>query len=109
MAEIWARKAARYRDYAREDLANGRYDSAAFFAQQAAELLLKGALIKLTGSRPLTHSTSELLAYLAKILDKSVPEDVMRCAESLESHYVQARYPDARLNEYRRWEARGGG
>ena len=53
----------------------------------------------------MTHSTSELLAYLAKILDKSVPEDVMRCAESLESHYVQARYPDARLNEYRRWEA----
>ncbi|MGC8974462.1 MAG: HEPN domain-containing protein [Thermoproteus sp.] len=54
--EIWARKAARYREYAKEDLANGRYDSAAFFAQQAAELLLKGVLIRLTGSRPLTHS-----------------------------------------------------
>ncbi|MGC8582555.1 MAG: HEPN domain-containing protein [Thermoproteus sp.] len=103
--EIWARKAARYREYAKEDLANGRYDSAAFFAQQAAELLLKGVLIRLTGSRPLTHSVSELLSYLAKVLDKPVPEDVMRCAESLESHYVQARYPDARLNEYRRWEA----
>ena len=29
----------------------------------------------------------------------------MRCAEALEMHYIQARYPDARINDYRRWEA----
>jgi Uncharacterized conserved protein related to C-terminal domain of eukaryotic chaperone, SACSIN, COG2250 len=103
--EAWIRKALRFREYAEEDLRSGRYDSAAFFAQQAAEFLLKGVLIKLTGSRPLTHAVSELLAYLAKALGRPVPEDVMRCAEALETHYIQARYPDARLSEYRNWEA----
>jgi len=29
----------------------------------------------------------------------------MRCAEALEAHYIQARCQDARLNEYRKWEA----
>ena len=29
----------------------------------------------------------------------------MRCAEALETHCIQARCPDARLNEYRKWEA----
>jgi len=45
----------------------------------------------------LTHAVSELLAYLA--LGRPVPEDVMRCAEALEMHCIQARYPDARLSE----------
>ncbi|WP_367834205.1 HEPN domain-containing protein [Vulcanisaeta sp. JCM 16159] len=31
MAEPWLNKARRFRDYAREDLANNRFDSAAFF------------------------------------------------------------------------------
>jgi HEPN domain-containing protein len=97
--EVWIRKALRSREYAEEDLRSGRYDSAAFFAQQAAEFLLKGVLIKLTGSRPLTHAVSELLGYLAKALGRPVPEDVMRCAEALEAHYIQARCPDARLSE----------
>jgi len=35
--EVWIRKALRFREYAEEDLRGGRYDSAAFFAQQAAE------------------------------------------------------------------------
>ncbi|WP_148682945.1 HEPN domain-containing protein [Pyrobaculum ferrireducens] len=103
--EAWVRRALRFREYAGEDLRSGRYDSAAFFAQQAAEFLLKAVLIRATGSRPLSHSISELLSYVAKVFGRSLPEDVVRCAESLESHYVQARYPDARLNDYRRWEA----
>jgi HEPN domain-containing protein len=48
--EVWIRKALRFRECAEEDLRSGRYDSAAFFAQQAAEFRLKGVLIKLTGS-----------------------------------------------------------
>ena len=91
--EVWIRKALRFRDYAEEDLRSGRYDSAAFFAQQAAEFLLRGVLIKLTGSRPLTHAVSELLAYLAKTLEKPVPEDVMKCAEALETHYNTSKIP----------------
>ena len=47
--EAWMRKASRFREYAHADLANGRYDSAAFFAQQSAETLLKGLLIRFTG------------------------------------------------------------
>jgi HEPN domain-containing protein len=47
----------------------------------------------------LTHAVSELLAYLAKALERPVPEDVARCAEALEAHYIQAWYPDARLSE----------
>lgn len=105
MAEPWLNKARRFRDYAREDLANNRFDSAAFFAQQSVEPLIKGLLIKFSGSRPITHSTYELLQYLVKILSKEVPQEVTRCAELLEQHYVQARYSDARINDYRRWEA----
>ncbi len=97
--EAWIRKALRFREYAEEDLRSGRYDSATFFAQQAAEFLLKGMLIKFTESRPLTHAVSELLAYPAKALERLVPEDVARCAEALEAHYIQARCPDARLSE----------
>ena len=56
--------------------------------------------MRLTGSRPLTHSLSELLELLSRAVGVDVPGDVARCAEELEHHYVQARYPD----EYRRWE-----
>ncbi|WP_291766878.1 HEPN domain-containing protein [Caldivirga sp. UBA161] len=105
MADPWVNKARRFRDYAREDLANNRFDSAAFFAQQSIELLFKGLLIKLGGSRPITHSTSELLQYLMKLLGKEAPPGIIRCVELLEQHYIQARYPDARINDYRRWEA----
>lgn len=102
MAESWLNKARRFRDYAKEDLTAG--NSAAFFAQQAAELLSKGVLIAKTGSG-LTHSVSELLHYLAKAFGEEPSEEVARCAESLEQHYVQARCPDARVNDYRKWEA----
>jgi HEPN domain-containing protein len=89
-----------------EDLANNRFDSASFFAQQTIEMLFKGLLIKLTGTWPITNFTAELLQYLAKTLNVQPPNDVMRCAEALEMHYIQARYPDARINDYRRWEAK---
>jgi len=59
---------------------------------------------KLTGTR-ITNFTAELLQYLAKTLNVQPLNDVMRCAEALEMHYIQARYPDARINDYRRWEA----
>ena len=68
-------------------------------------MLLKGLLIKLTETRPITHSTAELPQYLAKTLNAQPPSDVVRCAEALEVHYIQARYPDARINDYRHWEA----
>ncbi|MEM1597295.1 MAG: HEPN domain-containing protein [Pyrobaculum sp.] len=62
----------------------------------------KGVLIAKTGSS-VTHSVSELLHYLAKAFGEESSEEVARCA--VEQHYVQARYPDARVNDYRKWEA----
>lgn len=103
--EHWFRKAAKFYEYAKEDFRSGRYDSAAFFAQQSVELAFKALLIKYTGARPQTHSLSALLEMLEKALGVEFGGEVRRCAELLESHYVQARYPDARLNEYRSWEA----
>jgi len=103
--ESWLRRAAKFREYAHEDLRAGRYDSAAFFAQQSVELALKALLIKLTGSRPQTHATGDLLGLVEKALGVVFPEDVRRCAELLEQHYIQPRCPEARLSDYRRWEA----
>jgi len=103
--EHWLRRAAKFREYAHEDLRSGRYDSAAFFAQQSVELALKALLIKLTGARPQTHATGDLLRFVEEALGVKFSEDVVRCAEALEQHYIQPRYPDSRLNDYRQWEA----
>ena len=103
--ESWVEKARRFASYAEEDYSRGRYDSASFYAQQAAETMLKGILIKNTGTRPYTHSLTDLLTSLARVKELEIPQEVMRCAEELEQHYLQSRYPDSRLNEYRPWEA----
>jgi len=66
--ESWLRRAAKLREYAHEDLRGEKYDSAAFFAQQSVELALKALLIKLTGSRPQTHATGDLLELVEKAL-----------------------------------------
>lgn len=103
--ERWFRKASRFEEDALDNLSKGRYDLACFAAQQASELRLKGLLIKITGTRPYTHLLSELADSLGES-GVNVPEDVARCCVALEEHYLQARYPDARLNEYREEEAR---
>jgi HEPN domain-containing protein len=76
-----------------------------FLGAQSAEFLLKGVLIRDVGARPLTHSLNEMARRLAQIRAVELTGDVARCAKSLEEHYVQARYPDARLGPYERWEA----
>lgn len=52
--ESWLKRARSFTEYAEADLKNGRYDSCAFFAQQAVEMLLRGVLLKRTGVRPIT-------------------------------------------------------
>ncbi|AEA13652.1 HEPN domain protein [Thermoproteus uzoniensis 768-20] len=42
---------------------------------------------------------------LAQIRGIGLDEGVAKCAKFLEQHYLQARYPDARIGEYERWEA----
>ncbi len=103
--ERWVEKAERYRSYARRSFEADEYDLACFLAQQSAEFLLKALLIKEVGARPLTHSLYEMIKRLAQLRNQELPEEVARCAKSLEEHYIQARYPDARLGHYERWEA----
>ena len=103
-AEKWLRKAERFEEEARDNLEKNRYDLACFSAQQASELRLKGLLIALTGARPYTHILTEL-AEAIKAAGVDVPSHVEGCCRTLEEHYLQARYPDARMSEYRREEA----
>jgi HEPN domain-containing protein len=65
--EAWVGRALRFREYAGEDLEEREVRLGGFFAQQAAEFLLNAVLIRAAGSRPLSHSISELLSYVAKI------------------------------------------
>jgi HEPN domain-containing protein len=103
--ESWVQKAEKYKSYAQRSLEEEAYDLACFLAQQSAEFLLKGVLIREVGARPLTHSLYEMARRLAQVRAVELSEDVAKCAKSLEEHYVQARYPDARLGPYERWEA----
>ena len=104
LAERWFRKAERFGEEARDNFEKGRYDLACFSAQQASEMRLKGLLISLTGAKPYTPILSELAEAL-EAAGINVPGEVKRCCRSLEEHYLQARYPDARVNEYGRDEA----
>ena len=100
----WFEKAERFRRAAYSELEAGRYDIACFMAQQAAELALKGCLIRLTGSRPYTHLLSELLEILFRVSGER-DEGALACARVLEEHHLQARYPNARMKDYLRAEA----
>ena len=104
--EAWTAKARRFRDYAYRAYRDGEYDLACFLAQQAAEFALKAVLIREVGARPLTHSLYDMARGLARVRGVELGEDVAVCAKQLEEHYVQARYPDARLGPYEEWEAR---
>jgi len=88
-----------------ELLQRGFYAETCFFAQQAAEFLLKARLIELTGSRPYTHSVLHLLELLARLLGREMGGDVVRCAKYLTEQYVASRYPDARLLDHDRADA----
>jgi len=103
--ERWVEKAERYRNYARRSFEGDEYDLACFLAQQSAEFLLRAMLMKEVGARPLTHSLYEMAKRLAQLRGEGLPDEVARCAKSLEEQYIQARCPDARLGPYERWEA----
>jgi len=104
--EAWLAKAQRYKQYAERAYREGEYDLACFLAQQSAEFALKGVLIRETGARPLTHSLLDMAKRLAQLKGAQLPEEVAVCAKAREEHYIQARYPDARLGPYEEWKAR---
>ena len=47
--ERWVQKAEKYKSYAQRSLKEEAYDLACFLAQQSAEFLLKGVLIREVG------------------------------------------------------------
>lgn len=97
----WIEKAMIFLEVCEEDIVKGRYWLACFHAQQAAELYLKGVLIKLVGSFPFTYSLVELLEAIENIGYK-IPEEIYLYASSLEGHYTRARYPGLEIGGYSR-------
>lgn len=104
MTEKWFEKSQMYQELARESLAKDRYDFSCYSAQHAIEFYLKGLLILRTGAKPYSHSLSTLLMALADTGVETLPK-VIECSWVLSEHYLQAQFPDARLNDYTREEA----
>ncbi|MHA1671733.1 MAG: HEPN domain-containing protein [Promethearchaeota archaeon] len=73
-----------------------RYNSFAFFAQQAVEKLLKSALLFYNES-PWGHSTRELVIRFDKICNLDLSSLVHNASE-LDLHYIPSRYPNTHPN-----------
>lgn len=73
-----------------------RYNSCAFFAQQATEKILKSALL-FKNESPWGHSTRELLIRLDE-LTKLDFSSLKNNAVELDLHYITSRYPNALPN-----------
>lgn len=73
-----------------------RYNSCAFFAQQAVEKLLKSALL-FNNESPWGHSTRELVIRLDEISKLDLSK-LIHYASELDLHYIPSRYPNAHPN-----------
>lgn len=107
-AEDWLRQAQRDLEHARDTLADGTFEWAAFAAQQSAEKAVK-ALFQRLGGEARGHSVSQLLAALPQAAP--VPRDLIELAKELDKHYIGPRYPNsypegAPLDFYTQAEAR---
>lgn len=84
-------------------LRNRLYALSCFHSQQAAEFSLKGLLIGLTGVHLMTHSIARLAAEAKASVKLNLPLESE--LNRLEDHYLQARYPNARISPYGSVEA----
>jgi HEPN domain-containing protein len=100
----WFAKAEIFFELAHESIGKMRFDFASFSAQQAVEFFIKGLLIKKIGAKAYSHSLIELIAAL-EATGISVPKEIKDCIKELGEHYLQARYPDARVTDYTKSEA----
>jgi len=94
----WIEKAEENLRAAEVLMEGGMYAAACFHAQQAAEMALKGLLINLAGIQPLTHSLVEIAERVREHSTISLPH--VSELRWLQEHYLQTRYPNARLSEY---------
>jgi len=99
----WLRRAEENLRAAEVALKENLYAFSCFHAQQAAELALKAFIIFRKGYQPFTHLLTELADEVSDAASLRLPS-----AEELrwlQEHYVQSRYPNARLSEYTGEEA----
>lgn len=103
LVKRWLRKAEENLRLAEVALKEGFYAFSCFHSQQAAELALKTLIILRKGYQPFTHLLTELAAEASDAAALRLPstEDL----RWLQEHYVQSRYPNARLSEYTDGEA----
>ncbi|MFB6491018.1 MAG: HEPN domain-containing protein [Thermoproteus sp. AZ2] len=85
----WLRQAKRNLASAELNRGAGLYEEACFEGHQAAEKALK-ALLSYMHMERRGHS----LVALAREAGLAVGEDLMRCLQYLDKHYIPARYPD---------------
>ncbi|MCS7313056.1 MAG: HEPN domain-containing protein [Acidobacteria bacterium] len=92
-------EARRWLDQARADLRTardclkaGHYYASAFFAQQAAEKVLKGFLYSRGFRALITHSVVDLLEQAGK--EEPSFRDLIDMGRELDRHYIGSRYPD---------------
>ena len=74
---------------ARFNFGGGKYNSSAFWCQQAVEKSMKSLLIKNTNDFPKIHD----LTKLAKL--NNAPIDIIELCAKINPAYVASRYPDA--------------
>ena len=92
-ADIWLANADVDLQVAAE-LAERFPSRACFHAQQAAELVLKAALIALADDHPRAHTGGVLIGEI-EALGREVPVQVAAAANRLDLFYMGSRYPDA--------------
>ncbi|TFG05752.1 MAG: HEPN domain-containing protein [Promethearchaeota archaeon] len=94
--ENWLKEAKWDLETAKVLIKEKRYNTAAFYAQQAVEKLLKAALMYQNESA-WGHSIRELLLRWGQITETEI-EDLLNPARELDLHYIPARYPNAHPN-----------
>jgi len=104
ITQKWFERSQMYQELAQESVERGHYDFSCYAAQQAVEFFLEGLLIAKTGAKPYSHSLTMLVEALANT-GIEIPVHVTDCARVLGEHYLQARCPDARLDDYSKSEA----
>ncbi len=108
--EALKRRASDFIELAEEMLHRGKYDMAAFFAEQSCQLRTKAVMLRLFGEAPPIHGLRQLLGLLARRLEEAGRDDLSQRLidftrehrvelSDLEEAYIEARY---RAPEYAR-------
>ncbi len=93
--ELMERRARNFLEISEYLVGKGIYDLAAFNAEQAAQLRLKAALLKVVGDYPKTHSIILLLKELGRVDEERVKkfiEENRGMLHALEDAYLTSRY-----------------